>query len=190
MALSVRTGGSCHTGLVAPPHCNIHAYRNGNTYTAIEKSNVKGLTTADYNALKSGFKNKIHSYMTNQGYTNTQKRAFVLGMAAHVATDAFAHSAFTRASAKSNWSRIKHPNADDVTFRPGRYKMALIIEKNVVNRYKGNRVDIPICHDFHDGTGDFYDGVYSFRINKLVTFSEAAGVTNATVLKHYKEIGN
>lgn len=160
------------------------AYGDGNTYTDAA-DNLKGLTSDSKTAIKNAFENNIVSYMKNQGYTAAQKKAFVMGIAMHNAMDAFAHSTFKQSPNIGSWYRITHPEADSVAFCSDRHDFALQVQKNVINRYKGNRSGIHICHDFHDPDRSVYTTSVNFRLNKMKTFAEKAGVTNENILTDY-----
>ena len=71
---------------------------NGTDDTKLTASSVKGLRSDCFNNLKAGVA-KIKKNSTYTKYTTkADKRAFMLGVAMHTATDAFAHSAYTQSS--------------------------------------------------------------------------------------------
>ena len=169
------------------------AYGKGKTYTSVRISDIKGLDSETFSIMNNAFKGmkkKINSFTTK-----SNKKAFVYGIAMHNATDAFSHSTFRFVSGR--WERITHNDTNDahsIHVKPRRYKMALRIERNVVYRYRGKRNDVPVPHDFHahgDDDGDFYSedkGNNRYRIKRLEEYAKAAGVTNKTVLNHFKMI--
>lgn len=100
------------------------------------------------------------------------------------------------------WYRICHnlkgknrvQGADDTGKKPRRHKMALRVERNIVWRYQGKRDDVSVLHDFHaakDDVDDYYAedrGRNRYRSIRLERYAREAGVTNASVLKHFSLI--
>ena len=162
---------------------------NGDSYTSVTNSNVIGLSATCYGKLKSGVKSIIGTTAYTNNKTAADKKAFLMGVAMHTATDAFAHSAFQQMQAGSySWRRITHTNdaADKTSVVPRRAEMAYAVEKNVIARFKGNRSGEKIGNDFHDDTGACYKLAIGFRQNKLMTFAQAADVTKATIISDFK----
>lgn len=110
------------------------------------KEDIKDLYT---NGTESGWKYALRFMQTRvdtgtkagkQGNTNGFKRALVWGMAIHTATDAYAHSA------EFCGDRIKHenihsqsvPDADNKNYLIWRYRDALAVAKNMMNKYVNN----------------------------------------------------
>lgn len=161
---------------------------NGSSYTSVANSDVKGLSATCYGKLKSGV-GSIVGTSEYKGYSTANKKAFLMGVAMHTATDAFAHSAFQQKQAGAYlWERITHTGdaADDPAVKPKRVQMAYAVEKNVVARYNGNRSGEKIGNDFHDDTGKCYVLPISFRQNKLMTFAQAADVTKSSIISDFK----
>ena len=162
---------------------------NGDSYTSVTNSNVIGLSSTCYGKLKSGVKSIISTADYTEKKTASDKKAFLMGVAMHTATDAFAHSAFQQMQAGSySWHRITHSNdaADKPSVAPRRAEMAYAVEKNVIARFKGNRSGEKIGNDFHDDTGSCYKLAIGFRQNKLMTFAQAADVTKTTIISDFK----
>ncbi|MDD4369577.1 MAG: S8 family serine peptidase [Anaerostipes sp.] len=164
-----------------------NAYGKGNTYTAVAKSDIPGLTQKSYDSIRARFKginSKIKSYSS---YSN--RKAFVFGIAMHTVTDMFAHSTYRFENGK--WCRITHPNADDISVQSRRFKMAYRTERNNVYRYQGKRADVPVCHDFHaskDTTGAYYTSDTAnkyYRVCNMSLFSSQVHISDNTVKKHY-----
>lgn len=168
------------------------AYGRGEGYTAVSRSDVEGLTSTCYTAIRAGIQDILDYDQESDddnmiwGQSDATQKAFVMGIAMHTATDVFAHSAFE--STSSGWARIKHPNADDTTYLNNRVRMTYDIMQNIVDRHNGDRSGINYCHDFHDAVTDAYYNTVTFKVNKLKSFSEDAGVTNSTILSDYDKI--
>lgn len=173
------------------------AYGRGDGYTAVSRADVPGLSADCYSAIRTAF-SALLNYEQNSaatsdvwiwGKSDANQKAFVMGLAMHVATDTFAHSSFYKPSAGSGitWKRIIHPNADDITFRPGRYNIAKEVISKVVDRQNGNRSGYDTCNDFHSEKAAHYTGL-DFRITKMKTFAEAAGYTNSSVLSDFAKL--
>lgn len=169
------------------------AYGRGDGYTAVARSEVSGLSTTCYNNIRAGIQGILDADKVNTSdqkilnQSDTNQRAFVLGLAMHVATDTFAHSSFFKPLASSTWQRITHPDADDVSFRSGRYRMAIVAELHVVSRYRNERTGYDTCSDFHNTDSGAYSGL-DFRITKIRTFAEATGYSNSSVLSDFGKL--
>lgn len=167
------------------------AYGKGKDYISVSKT--KGLTDASYKAIRKGFSGmnkKIKSFSANK-----DRKAFVYGIAMHTATDVFSHSTLKYVW---SWTRITHEKpaaeADDPNFEPRRFTMAYRVQRNNIYRFQGKRNDVPICHDFHasgDTDGTYYyegpQGPY-YRVIRLELNADVSGVTNTTVLRHFRMI--
>lgn len=174
-------------------------YGKGNNYTAVAQADIPGLTTTFYNRIRDGFASDLHAKTLTFG-SSSQRKAFLFGVAMHIATDTFAHSTYERASASSPWTRIKHTGdypyrADNPKVKPRRFDMAYRVEQNTLYRFQGKRTDVPVGHDFHasgDTTGKFYNSNLPVSEQYVVAnFYENAvdaGVSNTTVLNHYNMI--
>lgn len=157
--------------------------------TKLAASSVKGLRSDCYSELKNGVA-IIKTYPSYKKYTTRRnKKAFMMGVAMHTATDAFAHSAFEQSTSGSwSWSRILHPDADDETHIARRVQMAYAVERNVVARFNNQRGNEKIGNDFHADTGGLYDSPIGFRLNKIWTFASAADVTKPIIETHFKKL--
>lgn len=170
------------------------AYGRGEGYTAVSQSEVDGLTSTCYTAIRRGIQDILDKDNSNPntsdnkiiGKSDSVQKAFVFGIAMHTATDVFAHSSYKKSG--SSWTRILHPDADDTSVISARARMTYDIMRNIVDRHNGDRSGINYCHDFHDTITDAYYVNVTFKINKLKAFAQAAGVTNPTVLSHYGSI--
>lgn len=169
---------------------------NGTDDTKLTASSVKGLRSDCFNNLKAGVA-KIKKNSTYTKYTtNADKRAFMLGVAMHTATDAFAHSAYTQSTSGSySWTRIQHDlknhinDADDPTWVPRRIQMAYAVEKNVVDRFDNKRSgENNIGNDLHADTGSLYDSPIGFRLNNIWKFANATGVDKSIIVTHFKKL--
>ncbi len=106
--------------------------------------------------------------------TNDLKRLFITGMALHIATDVFAHSAWEPDSTGTSWTRIKHVTdsnnmyaADDPKYVPSRYTAAQQVAKNVMGHYKNSTVgtvfDFILSEQYYNGTfllGNFKESAW------------------------------
>lgn len=191
-------GGLWSKGTEESGECNYIACYTYLTKVAVDMgnlSNVKegtasiaaGMTSNDFNSLKGyvtyykdtdgkwkgiigGYNfNTVFSYygLRNNSYT---RKAFVYGLALHVATDAFAHSAWEPNSTGTSWTRIKHVTdsnnmdaADDPEYVSSRYTAAEQVAKNVMSNYKNSTVgtvyDFILSEQYYNGTfllGNFY----------------------------------
>lgn len=173
-----------------------NAYGRGESYTAVKKSDIPGLTEESYNAIRGAFKSKIHAKAKSYS-SNSNRKAFVFGVAMHSATDAFAHSTYEYKNTK--WCRIKHtpkdnPAADNVKYQPRRFTMAYRVERNTLYRFQGKRKDVAVCHDFHaagDTKGEYYttdSGNKYYRIAHISKYAKEVHITDANVIKHYSMI--
>lgn len=153
----------------------------GGDWTKIAESAVVGINSTCYKKLVNDMKN-IVSYAEKK-YPNSllDQRRFLMGVAVHSATDAFAHSAFKQKEVGSySWIRIQHtldPNdidpADDPTVKPKRAELAYEVEKNALARCNKTRT-VRIDLDFHDNTREGYILPTLFRQNKMLTFAKAS----------------
>ncbi len=174
------------------------AYGRGEGYTSVSRSDVPGLNKICYDEIRAGIQGILDRDKTLSsgnadiaiwGKSDANQKAFVMGLAMHVATDTFAHSAFDKSSVGSlmTWHRIKHPSADDITIRSGRYDIAKAVISKVVDRQNGNRSGYDTCNDFHSENSSHYK-MLDFRITKMKTFAEDSGYTNATVLSDFGKL--
>lgn len=168
-----------------------NAYGRGESYTAVKKSDIPGLTQKSYDAIRGAFKSKIHAKAKSYS-SNSNRKAFVFGVAMHSATDAFAHSTFEYNDSK--WKHIGHPKADSVSYQKRRFTMAYRVERNNLYRFQGKRKDVAVCHDFHaagDTKGEYYttdSGNKYYRIANISQNAKEVHITDANVLKHYSMI--
>lgn len=131
---------------------------NGGTIN-FNSSDVPGMTASLYNnfaADMNGLQGKYTSLVGSN--TKENRKYFLYGCAIHTITDAFAHSAVDVDSNK----RISHDDgADNITFHPRRYEMAVQVTKlalqNLKNNAKSNGADVlkAIKSKYVDGTTKF-----------------------------------
>lgn len=133
--------------------------------------------------------------------TKARMCAFLYGMACHIATDTFAHSAYYYDSATQKYLHIKHkpktvptdkkelekynstPYADnrDTKDYPERYECAKEIAQNVVYRYYNgvSNKQPGYAEDFIVPTYENMisnGGTLSFKLRKMLTFAEENGI--------------
>lgn len=176
------------------------SYAKGNGYSQVGQ--VSGQTTACYNNIRTAIQSMLDyeeglsiSDRKFWGKSDIVQKNFIMGIAAHVATDAFAHSTFETASTTpgttGKWTRITHAinpktsieKADDPDYIAQRSEMASDILRNVMQRSAkvsetsnvGNS-----SNDFHVGEA-FYSRKLKFRISKLNTFAKDAGASASYV---------
>jgi len=158
---------------------------------AAQKGAGDHTTVGSVQGLSSTCRNRMENGITNikktTAYKNaSNKKAFLMGIAMHTAADTFAHSSFKKNG--TSWVIIQHPDADDVMVINNRVNMAYHIMQNVVDRQNGKRSGINYCHDLHDEKTTAYYTNVTFKINKMKSFAQAAGVTNSTILGHFGKI--
>lgn len=160
-----------------------NAYGNGHGYTYVGRSEIAGLSETSYENIRAVMQDILDSANNPIiGKSDSVQRAFVMGMAVHTATDAFAHSAFYKPNAGYNaWTRITHTvGADDISFYPKRFRLAKDVISNTVARMNREKTDF-IGNDFA-GKSANYPNDASFKINKIKNFAQSAGVTSTSVL--------
>lgn len=85
------------------------------------------------------------------GMTPKEKRAYVFGLASHIATDAFAHASYRYDGA--SWVHIDHEhgdwcNADNENCVARRILSAEAVLTKIIDRFNGNRSEIAMIRDF------------------------------------------
>ena len=151
------------------------------------KANTDERTTAQFINEKLG---KAADILNGKETTAMETKAdgtLYSKMALHTATDAFAHSTFYKPN--SSWVRITHEPvnlADDTTFIGTRFLMAKEVKDNIIARHSKEKTDF-IGNDFYCNNF-LYQTSLEFRLNKLKSFAQSAGVTNTTILNNFDKI--
>ena len=165
-----------------------NAYGNGHGYTYVNRSEIDGLSETSFNNIRTVMQDILDSSNNPiSGKSDSVQRSFVMGMALHTATDAFAHSTFYKPN--SSWVRITHEPvnlADDTTFIGTRFLMAKEVKDNIIARHSKEKTDF-IGNDFYCNNF-LYQTSLEFRLNKLKSFAQSAGVTNTTILNNFDKI--
>lgn len=175
------------------------SYAKGNGYSSVAL--VPGQSSACQTAINKAMQDlldyeaKLDSTERKfYGKSDVIQKNFVMGLAAHTALDACAHSTFetksTTIGSTATWTRITHadgpngmPKADDPDYKPQRSEMAGKILANAIIRSGaitktssvGNSSD-----DFYPGEA-FFNKKLKFRMNKIKTFAQSAGMTTFKV---------
>ena len=138
---------------------------------------------------------------------NSEKKAYVFGIAFHTATDYLSHSTYARFE-NSWWGRLTHTkakyftprgndgNCDDPSNYSNRAKLADRIGRNIVWRFLGKRGDVAVAHDFHWAGGGYYkedEAKNDFRIANITYYyyiqvKELNSTRDEAVKKHYEQI--
>lgn len=105
------------------------ALKGGDTSTFANYAKYKGMDNQLFGDIK-GFINGLSSNVNYQQYTKKQRKLFIYGCGIHALTDIFAHS-----TTDENGNRITHEDktADDIEFRPRRYKAASYAASNAID---------------------------------------------------------
>lgn len=175
------------------------SYAKGNGYMAVPA--VSGQSNTCYVAIRSAIQDLLDSEEAMEdsskrvfwGKSDNVQKYFIMGIAAHTATDAFAHSTFETSSAVGTtgvWRRITHAigenglkKADDPGYKPQRSEMASDILQNVMQRSASVTSTSNVgnsSNDFYVGS-PFYSRNLKFRISKLNTFASNAGASPSYV---------
>ena len=178
-------------------------YADGGKYSdvSVGESNTAGLTDKQYTKIRDFFKSLNSGKLGGNAkgfnkWKNREQASFIYGIDMHTATDAFAHSTY-KLKSNGKFRRIKHADVSDkclswccdrTTVYPNRAKIALQIEQNIVDRYKGNRKGIGYGRDFFVSKMKTTDNYKNWRINRLKSFAEAAKVEHAESLKYFGKI--
>lgn len=144
------------------------------------------------------------------GMTQNQKRAYVFGVASHIATDAFAHASYRYNGTK--WVHIDHVHgdwchADNENCITRRILSAKAVLTKIIDRFNGNRSDIAMVRDFliskttvagnlrqyyNSQTIKFTQDVpnedATYRMHKMRKYFNAAGESDGDVLTVYGEV--
>lgn len=144
------------------------------------------------------------------GMTPKEKRAYVFGLASHIATDAFAHASYRYDGA--SWVHIDHEhgdwcNADNENCITRRILSAKAVLTKIIDRFNGNRSDIAMVRDFLISkttvagnlrqyynaqtikfTIDVPNEDATYRMHKMETYFRTAGESDSDVLKVYGEV--
>ena len=185
------------------------------TINGVEK--VTGQTTADYNTMKSDLCldsviDKLYSY------SGTDKRSFVMGMGAHIATDMYAHSSYFYTQTYNlqahrhngyDYSDYRHSDNRGVNENARRFLAANRVLHNIYYRNKGTRSSDAILRDFYDKSNieadkeallpnihyiqtspprTVYQEYATFKLENCYKKAVDAGITNEAILKVFKSI--
>ncbi len=177
------------------------------------KEKDKTYANGVYQVMKTGLVSYVAPKLKE--LTKNEKKAFLYGIASHIATDVYAHASYRY---DSKWIYIKHVNpsgtsdpdyyihADSPKCVPRRFASAKVVLENVVSRYKGNGTDNPARDFWIDNynvprhlriyynsqqlkaaRGAEYDDA-TYRLYKMRYYSSNAGEKNANILEAYKVI--
>ena len=112
------------------------------------------------------------------------RRYFLYGMAAHTATDAWAHSSCYKDS--SGYHLINHPDADDSEKKKNRFKCAAdtayLVASTAQLGVLGNALDF----DFYGE--NYWTGFYMGNILNYVLASDYENIGSSYLTKHFKDI--
>lgn len=171
------------------------SYAKGNGYSSVAL--VPGQSSACQTAINKAMqalldyeKGLDSSKRMFYGKSDVVQKNFVMGFAAHTALDACAHSTFetksTAIGSTASWKRITHedgpngiPKADDPDYKPQRVDMAGKILANVIRRSGA----VTATSSVGNSSDDFYPSEaflnkkLKFRMNKIKTFADSAGMT-------------
>ncbi|MCI8625437.1 MAG: S8 family serine peptidase [Lachnospiraceae bacterium] len=170
LAQDIYDDGAINNG--KPTYLEQRAY---NTFKAQIRNDGIGTTT-----WATIFKNKGLGNVTE-----ARQCAFLYGMALHVATDTFAHSAYVKVNGE--YVRIVHgedssTGADSVKECENRYECAKEISKKVIRHYYTTDSSIPNKSDAEPS--DFVLSKYdqkSFKLRNLTTYLKAMGTKAVNV---------
>lgn len=174
-----------------------NVYGSGKTYTEITKESIPGLQDESWNRIRTAM-SKIQAKSFFKNYSNSEKKAFIYGIAMHTATDVFAHSTYRLYNGK--WYSITHAQneekgqmvegeADNTSFVPERFNMAYMVEKNTLYRYQGKRTEVAVCHDFHiDNSPEFYPANPTFKVKRLSEYGTQVLLKDVNVISHFATI--
>ena len=137
-----------------------------------------------------------------------QKKAFLYGVAMHIISDSFAHSAY--AVVDGEWKTLHHKfkdanlsakdrkkaakrYADDINIASDRYHVSYGVVKNVWSRYCNGDGNNKIYNDYYYS---YYSNFYmadlnngnSFRLRNIYSYGVECGVNDANVLNAFSRI--
>ncbi|WP_423900403.1 S8 family peptidase [Eggerthia catenaformis] len=181
-------------------------YGKGKDYRSISSSAGAGASSRSRERIKNMFKLCLDAITSHYEY-NSEKKAYVFGIAFHTATDYLSHSTYARFE-NSWWGRLTHTkakyftprgndgNCDDPTNYSNRAKLADRIGRNIVWRFLGKRGDVAVAHDFHWAGGGYYkedEAKNDFRIANITYYyyiqvKELNSTRDEAVKKHYEQI--
>ena len=123
------------------------------------------------------------------------KKAFLYGVAMHVISDAYAHSAF--AFVDNKWTKLTHPTngnglADLKTYGSNRFRVAYGAVQNVWTRFNYGNENSGIYNDYYNSNYDSYyvasKNINGFKLKKIYDYAIESGATNTSVLNVYFRI--
>lgn len=158
-------------------------------------------TNTIYNHMKSELKEKVASQL--KGLSKANKKAYVYGLASHIATDAYAHATYRY---DGSWREINHKDdkkrqvmyADTVNCVRRRFNSATQVLNKVISRYNGN-TSTSLYRDFNLSTEYYNPAVieYSwtsfnenatYRMTNLRYYAKTAGETDSNILDKYNAV--
>ena len=160
------------------------AIGNGNGANSVSMSGVYGEDSSriisDITSTKVGNTDWSSIFSTLGVQNNNQnKKIFVYGLAFHIITDTLAHSTWWNNN--GTWKRLSHNDCDSPDVIPNRYRAALVVAKNLLNRvYYGAEGKITDFLFSPAYVGDFYlknfadfarytdSSLYNLRINEFL----------------------
>ncbi|ACL76698.1 zinc dependent phospholipase C family protein [Ruminiclostridium cellulolyticum] len=164
-------------GMYANDYTNLNGYITCNATMGVGTGSVGGWTW-----------NEIFDSI---GIPNNaaNRRAFIYGVALHVATDVFAHSTWTTDSS-GIWRRITHENtgygvfnsdksigADFSSFKTGRIMAAKEVAGRIITRFKSNPTTIGKVADFIVSSNCFSGTEGKFLIGNYAYYAYVSGKT-------------
>ena len=154
----------------------------------------------------SAMQDRLCTYIVPElkGRSGNNKKAYMYGVASHVATDVFAHASYRREEKK--WEYIQHhfktinkgkkdekkvvdekyrfKHADNIECVVRRYNTANAVLKNIVARYNGNRNSISVLRDFLVENISMKDTERKYYNTSVIVYTEANKNKNATYRLH------
>lgn len=156
---------------------------NGNSTNSVSMGNIPGLDdsriTSDITGTMVGntYWSTIFTSLGVQN-NNQNKKTFIYGLALHSITDTLAHSTWWYNN--GTWKRLSHNDCDSPNVVENRYRAALLVAKNLLNRvYYGTEGQITDFLFSSALAGDFYlknfvdyasctnPSLYNLRINEF-----------------------
>ena len=162
-------------------------YKDGKTIYSVMQENLRTIV-------------KEQGKLCNLSKAN--KKAFVYGLASHVATDAYAHVTFRY---DGGWKKIDHSDkkrkvmyADTVNCVRRRFDSATQVLNKIISRYNGN-TSTPAYRDFNLSTEYYNPAVIeytwnsfnvnaTYRMTNLRYYAKMAGETDSSILDKYTAV--
>lgn len=182
--------GSYHTNYIAAYiYATSMAEALGNGKTADKATVPSGLSTAEKNNMLSDVQGLSSKWSSLEMTTDGKKRAFTWGMAAHTASDVFAHSSFVYLKDQGKWAHLAHAKngennyADDASEK-SKYNGRIHAAQNVVKK-------IIALYDAGSGKGSYkqFSGMSgsekNYRLYKLINYIKET--TSDTISSPYTD---